>query len=143
MVRKERRAALRDALTDLERYARMFERPRFLGDRDAQRLVLQAMYVAVQACIDEAMEVCEEAGIGHGETYREVFLALGNAGLLDPTLAGQMSGWASFRNVLAHFYPVLDLERTYAALADVPQLRAFEAWLLARSPAAPAPDKSL
>ncbi|MBI2901883.1 MAG: DUF86 domain-containing protein [Planctomycetes bacterium] len=134
MVRKERRRALREALADLQRYAVTVPRDRFLADRDVQRQVLHALYVAVQACLDEAVEACQASGIEAGDTYREAFLALGRAGLLDPALASRLADWASFRNVLAHFYPVLDLERAHGALGEIDDLRAFESWLQGRSP---------
>lgn len=44
-------------------------------------------------------------------------------------LAGQMANWASMRNVVAHFYPVLDLSRVYDSLDEIEQLTAFEAWI--------------
>jgi len=131
VVRKERRRALRDALEDLRRYRDQFDLARFRTERDAQRLVLQAMYVAVQASIDEANALAAELGLS-AETYREGFLVLGSAGHLDAVLASAMVDWASMRNVLAHFYPVLDLDRVHAALKDIDQLEAFEAWLLNR-----------
>lgn len=133
MVRPERRTALRRAIEDLHRYQATYPRDRFLADTDAQRLVLHAMYVAVQSCVDEALEICREEGTGHDGTYREAFLSLAAARLLDPTLAGQMASWASMRNVLAHFYPILDLGRVWDALSDVHQIEAFEAWLNERA----------
>lgn len=40
-----------------------------------------------------------------------------------------MANWASMRNVVAHFYPVLDLSRVYDSLDEIEQLTAFEAWI--------------
>jgi len=134
MVRDERRAALRAALEDLARYRQAFDLPRLLADRDAQRLVLHAMYVATQACIDEAQQRVAELGLATSNTYRDAFLVLSQAGHLPHELGGQMALWASMRNVLAHFYPVLDLRRVHAAMSDLEQLASFEAWLLAASP---------
>lgn len=133
MVRTERRRVLRDALDDLDRYSRDFDLDRLIADRDAQRLVLHAMYVAIQACVDEAAEICRAAGLDCGQTYREVFVTLGGAGLMDPALAGRMTRWASMRNVLAHFYPVLEMQRVHDSLAERQDLRDFESWLESRT----------
>lgn len=132
MVREERRRSLGEALDDLDRYAGQFDLPRLETDRDAQRLVLHAMYVAIQACVDEAAEICRDAGLDCGSTYRQVFTTLGGAGILDTELAGRMASWASMRNVLAHFYPVIEMRRVHEALADRGDLRAFEAWISTR-----------
>ena len=132
MVRDQRRRSLGEALDDLDRYAAIYDLDRLEGDRDARRQVLHALYIAIQACVDEAAEICREAGIDCGSTYREIFTALGGAGLLDPVLAGRMASWASMRNVLAHFYPVIDMRRVHEALADRGQLRQFESWLVER-----------
>lgn len=132
MVKEERRRSLREALDDLDRYAETYDLERLEGDRDAQRLVLHAMYVAIQACVDEAAEICREEGLDCGSTYRQVFTQLGRRGVLDGSLAGRMASWASMRNVLAHFYPVLDMRRVHEALGDREDLKEFTAWLEAR-----------
>jgi uncharacterized protein YutE (UPF0331/DUF86 family) len=119
MVKEQRRRSLREALDDLDRYAGMYD---------------HAMYVAIQACVDEAAEICREAGLDCGSTYREVFTQLGRSGVLDSSLAGRMAIWASMRNVLAHFYPVLDMRRVHEALEDRQDLKEFAAWLETRDP---------
>lgn len=126
--RPERRRALREAIEDLSRYAGQWTQAEFLASRDAQRMVLQALYVAAQACLDEALESCKARGLD-APTYRDAFLVLAQAGTLDPELAARLADWASFRNVLAHFYPVIDLRRVYAALSELEDLAAFERWL--------------
>lgn len=128
--RPERRRALREALEDLERYAGRWTEAEFLVSRDAQRMVLQALYVAAQASLDEALEACQAVGAA-AESYRDSFIGLARAGAIDAELAARLADWASFRNVLAHFYPVIDMRRVYAALSDLDDLRAFESWLLA------------
>jgi uncharacterized protein YutE (UPF0331/DUF86 family) len=128
MVRRERRRALDDALDDLRSYRRQYTLDHFLTDRHIQRQVLHALYTAVQASIDEAVAACSANGIDAGNRYRDAFLALGTAGLIDAELASRMADWASFRNVLAHFYPVLDLRRVYGALDEIEDLEVFRDW---------------
>lgn len=128
MVRGERRRARDEALEDLREYRVVYSVDQMLTDRRVQRQVLHAMYTAVQATIDEALSICSERGIDPGDRYRDAFLALGRAGLLDGELAVRLADWASFRNVLAHFYPVLDLRRAWEALAEIEDLEAFRDW---------------
>ena len=130
--REERRKALREAIGDLGRYKSTWDLPAFLASNDARRMVQHAMYVAVQACVDEAIAACTEEGFEAGSRYRDSFLNLAKAGCLDKELAARLADWASFRNVLAHFYPVVDPRRVHAALDEVSDLAAFQRWLEAR-----------
>jgi uncharacterized protein YutE (UPF0331/DUF86 family) len=56
-------------------------------------------------------------------------MSLARAGRLPPDLASRLADWASFRNVLAHFYPVLDLRRVHESLSEIGDLRRFLDWL--------------
>jgi uncharacterized protein YutE (UPF0331/DUF86 family) len=134
MVRAERRRALKDALADLDRYRATWDVDAFLASRDAQRMVLQALYVAVQASVDEALELARKSGLESAGSYRDAFLSLAEAGLLPADLAARLADWASFRNVLAHFYPVLDLRRVHAALSELDDLHGFLKWLAESDP---------
>ena len=54
------------------------------------------------------------------------FIALGRDGVIDAELAARLADWASFRNVLAHFYPVVDMKRVWDALGEIEDLLAFQ-----------------
>ena len=133
MVRIHRRLAYREALLDLVRYRATWDLPAFLANRDAQRMVSQALYVAIQAATDEAMAEVKARSVTWNGQYRDAFLALGRAGALDPELASGLAEWASLRNILAHFYPVIDWRRLHAALAEIEPLETFLAWLESES----------
>ena len=119
-----RRVAAQQALADLRRYRQDLTRERLIGDRDEQRKVLHALYAATQACIDEATYLCARRQLD-ADSYRGAFLALASAAAIKPELAAAMADWASLRNVLAHFYPVIDLDKVWAALADLDELETF------------------
>lgn len=58
--------------------------------------------------------------------YGEAFQRLAEAGVLEATLANRLTRAAGFRNLVAHAYEGLDLERVYRAAAEGPaDLRAF------------------
>ncbi len=119
-----RRKAGREALEDLKRYRGVLTVERFLADRDEQRRVLHAMLIAVQACIDEALSECRFLNL-NVQSYREAFEALGRAGRIPEDLLPSLMGWAGMRNVIAHFYPVLNLRRTFESLGEVDALEQF------------------
>ncbi|MBI4704843.1 MAG: DUF86 domain-containing protein [Deltaproteobacteria bacterium] len=126
--REARRRAGQDALADIGRYRQTVPLARLLADRDEQRKVLHALLVAVQACVDEALAECRARGLSGGSTYRGAFEALGQAGAIPAQWLPGLLEWASFRNVLAHFYPVLDLRRVHGALSETEVLERFLAW---------------
>lgn len=116
---------LLDAISDLRRYQGSVSSQQLAKDRDAQHMVLHAMYIAVQATVDLAMHVAADRGLPQSSTYRAVFGQLADAGVIDAPLAARLEGWAGFRNVLAHFDSVVDYDRVHAALGEVSDLEDF------------------
>lgn len=116
---------LLDNLSDLRRYQRDVSRERLHADRDAQHLVLHSLYLAVQACVDLAMHLGADAGLPQAQSYQHAFKRLGESGAIDKDLADRLAGWAGFRNVLAHFYPIVDYNRVYDALSELDDLEEF------------------
>ncbi len=109
---------LLDALSDLRRYRDSVPLERLESDRDTQHMVLHAVYVATQAVIDIAFHASADAEQALSPTYRAVFDRLAAVGLLEPSLAQRLAGWAGLRNVLAHQYASVDFERVHCILHD-------------------------
>lgn len=109
---------LRQAVATLARYRATVARARLLDDPDTQNMVLFALYRAIQAAVDLGQHVIAERGLPIPSSYREVFTVLGNAGVVDASLAARLQGWGGLRNVIAHQYGSLDIERVAAALYD-------------------------
>lgn len=118
---------LADALADLTRYRREVTREQLASSRDAQHMVLHALYVAVQAAVDLAMHLGADAGLPQAATYQDAFRRLGEAKLIEEGLAQRLAGWAGFRNVLAHSYAIVDFDRVFEALGEVQDLEKFAA----------------
>ncbi len=122
--RDSRRHAGRVAIADLDRYRQTVSLDRFLADRDTQRMVLHALLVAIQACVDEALAECRLRGL-EPDTYRAAFEQLGQAGALPAEWVPDLMRWASLRNIIAHFYPVVDMTRVHQSLSEVAILGRF------------------
>ena len=117
---------IRDNVADLERYAAAYGPDDLRRSRDAQHQTLHALFLATQASIDCANHLLADAGLPQAQSYRQIFDRLREGGILPAELAARMADWASMRNVLAHLYPVLDLDRVHAAISsDLDDLRAF------------------
>ena len=109
---------LRDALHVLDRYRRSIDRDRLVAEIDLQNMVLFALYRAVQGCIDLGQHLIAERGLTVPTAYRQVFRVLAEAALIDPDLGQRLERWGGFRNVIAHQYGTLDVERVATALYD-------------------------
>ncbi|MBI5851586.1 MAG: DUF86 domain-containing protein [Planctomycetes bacterium] len=125
-VIQRRLAVLADALADLRRYRARFSAQDLASDRDAQHMVMHALYVASQAAIDIALHAGAATEQHQSITYQQAFDRLVAGGLLEQSLAVRMKGWAGLRNVLAHQYVTIDLARIAATLAsDLGELEDF------------------
>jgi uncharacterized protein YutE (UPF0331/DUF86 family) len=120
-------ALLREMLDLLERYATTVTRPDLERDRETWLKVRGALEIAAQCCIDLALAIIAQRALAVPQTYREAFTTLARAGVIDGALAGDLESWAGLRNVLAHMYTALDLDRIHAALGATAPLRAFGA----------------
>ena len=58
-------------------------------------------------------------------SYGDAFRRLADAGMMERSLAERLVAWAGLRNVLAHFYPVVDYDRVFDALAEAGDLETF------------------
>src|SRR5262245_12464841 len=95
---RRRLALLQDALADLRRYRAKYDAATLKGDRDAQHMVLHALYIAAQCAIDLALHAAADAEQATSSTYQQAFERLAAAGRLDAALARRMAGWAGLRN---------------------------------------------
>lgn len=113
-------------LARLDQYATSVTRVELEADLDVWLKVTRALELVAQCCIDLAMELVARRGLGLPETNRDAFVRLAQAGLLTSEQATALGGWAGLRNVLAHLYGAIDLDRLHAALcADRTVLREF------------------
>jgi uncharacterized protein YutE (UPF0331/DUF86 family) len=107
-------------LAKMDEYARTVTRETLEHDMDVWLKVSRALELIAQCCVDLAMELVAKRGLGTPETYREAFVRLSQAGVLAAEDAKVLEGWAGLRNVLAHMYTTIDLDRLHAALGEDP-----------------------
>lgn len=124
---ESRLALLREILDILDRYATTVKRADLEHDREVWLKVKAALEVAAQCAIDLALVLVAKRGIGVPQSYREVFVLLARAGVVDGELASNLEKWAGLRNVLIHVYTALDLDRIHGALSQTAPLRSFMA----------------
>ena len=105
-------------LARIDEYATSVSREQLETDLDTWLKVSRALELIAQCCLDLAMEIVAKRGLGAPETYREAFMRLAQAGVLNAEQASVLQGWAGLRNVLAHMYTGLDLDRMYEAMTE-------------------------
>ena len=118
---------LAEMLELLERYSRTVSRADIERDRETWLKVKGALEVAAQCAIDLALTLVARRALGVPQSYREAFVLLARAGVIDGALADDLAKWAGLRNVLVHVYTAFDLDRICLALAQTAPLRAFHA----------------
>jgi uncharacterized protein YutE (UPF0331/DUF86 family) len=76
----------------------------------------------IEACIDVASHIISTKGFERAESYAEIQI-LGKMGVINPSLAEELSDMARFRNILVHGYAKVDnakvLEIVKEELKDV------------------------
>jgi uncharacterized protein YutE (UPF0331/DUF86 family) len=93
---------------------------------DASDAVILHLWQAVQIVIDLAVAACVRLGLGAPTNYGDAFQRLAGAGVLERALAERLVRAAGFRNVVAHAYEQIDMERVHRAATQGPaDLRAF------------------
>jgi len=98
----------------------------FKAATDASDAVILHLWQAVQIVIDLALSACLHFALGTPTTYADAFRRLRDAGLIDAPLSDRLTRAAGFRNVVAHAYETLDMERIFRAARQGPDdLRAF------------------
>lgn len=73
----------------------------------------QALLESIEACIDISNYIIATQGFRRPTDYKDIFLVMGEQGILDKTLSGKLQEMAKFRNVLVHRYINIETERIF------------------------------
>jgi len=72
------------------------------------------LFSILNAVIDLGEEIIKAKGLGLPTTYREIFLIIGNSGLMDKKLCKRVAELMYFRNLLAHEYYSFDKNKIFS-----------------------------
>ena len=87
---------------------------------DVSDAVILHLWQATQIVIDLAVAACLWMKLGTPASYADAFRLLERAGVLEPALADRLVRAAGFRNVVAHAYDMLDMQRVHDAAVRGP-----------------------
>jgi uncharacterized protein YutE (UPF0331/DUF86 family) len=98
----------------------------FRSDRTSREVVTLNLYLALQESIALATHWLADAGWDVPQSYGEVFTVLADRGVLERELALRLRAAAGLRNLIAHQYGIVDVDRIFAiASNDLGDLLAF------------------
>ena len=85
----------------------------FKNDLDRQEIVLFNLQMAIQNCIDIAAHIVSEEGYGVPGSSNELFYLLEEHNQIDRPLTEKMVQAIGLRNLIAHEYGTIDLEKIH------------------------------
>lgn len=128
MVDAERVAALLVRLRGEAAYLRRRADGNRQAIRDDEERLSGLKYrfvTALETVINIAQHLCASEGWGPPTSNGHSVLLLGEHGVLETELAGELASAVGFRNVLVHQYDEVDDDRVVANLDDVEDLQRF------------------
>lgn len=97
-----------------------------LTDSDQMYAIEHRLQLAIESTLNITEHIISGLGLGIAETGREVFLKLGEKGIIDKQLAKTLGNAVGLRNVLVHNYLEVDLnEVVKSATVGLDDLREF------------------
>jgi uncharacterized protein YutE (UPF0331/DUF86 family) len=85
-------------------------------DKMLRRYAERMLHMTADTSIQIGIEVLTDAGLRAPENYHDVFLVLGEHGILTPVLVNSMTMMVELRNLLVYEYDVLDHMMVYSVL---------------------------
>lgn len=124
-------AAIRDAVARIREV--LPETSRALSaDRTAREVVTFNLFLALQEAISVATHWLADEGWEVPQSYGDVFTVLGRRGVIPDDLAARLRSAVGVRNLIAHRYVALDIDRLHSfAASDLDDLTRFCATLAA------------
>lgn len=125
-------AKIREQLRHLTRLEAV-PREQFLASSIEQHATERELAIVIEACLDIGHHVISREGLRRPGDYRDVFVILREAGIIDGDLSRRLEDMASFRNRLIHAYLDVEPSRVYEiARHELHDVEAFVAAIVTR-----------
>ncbi|TFH41490.1 MAG: DUF86 domain-containing protein [ANME-2 cluster archaeon] len=89
-----------------------------MRDHTLRGAVERYIEVALECMIDIGEMIISKEKLKRPDTYRDVFLVLGEHSILPGEFAKDLAPAAGFRNILVHMYAKIDVDRLYYYLEN-------------------------
>lgn len=115
---------LGESLGELEKLARV-SKNEFMKNKGFQDLTKWYFYVTIQGCLDLGSHIISIKGYDLPECYEDIVLILKRKEIISKKLAVSLQGMAGFRNLIAHSYFKIDLNKLYSYLKKLNEIKRF------------------
>jgi uncharacterized protein YutE (UPF0331/DUF86 family) len=88
----------------------------FKQDKMLRRYAERMLHMAIESCIHIGIEVVTTFGFREPENYHDIFITLGDYGVLTPSLVTSMTMLVELRNLLVYNHDLVDDTMVYGAL---------------------------
>lgn len=88
----------------------------FQEDKMLRRYSERMLHMAVESCIHIGIELVTNFGFREPEKYHDIFITLGEHGILTPSLVTSMTMLVELRNLLVYDHDLVDDTMVYGAL---------------------------
>jgi uncharacterized protein YutE (UPF0331/DUF86 family) len=88
----------------------------FRQDKMLRRYSERMLHMAVESCIHVGIEVVTMFGFREPENYHDIFITLGDHGVLTPSLVTSMTMLVELRNLMVYDHDLVDDTMVYGAL---------------------------
>jgi len=105
-------AQLEEYISKIKKYGQSPE-AEFTADSMAEAAAERVIYKAAQQVIDIAQSISSSLGFGPPRFYRDLFIQLGENGIISKELQTKLEAMAGLRNKLAHEYAVINPKEIY------------------------------
>lgn len=97
----------------------------FLKSPISQDIAKWHFYVAVQSCLDLGNHIISIKGFEMPEKYEDIIATLAKEKVISENLAKSLAGMGGFRNLIAHGYFKIDLNKLYSYLKKTRDVKRF------------------
>lgn len=89
-----------------------------LKSEDIQAIIDRRMQLSIEVCIDIATHLVAGLDLPRKERAADIFLSLGEKGIIQGNLAQKLAQAVGLRNILVHEYVRIDYELAYSNLDE-------------------------
>lgn len=95
-----------------------YSKEEFSTNPDIYLCYERALHLAIEAVIDLGNHLIADQRLKTPESNRDIFVILGNNGIINEELARKLARMAGFRNILVHDYLDLDRNQEYEIIIN-------------------------
>ncbi len=82
-------------------------------DKMLRRYTERMLHMAIDTCIQAGLGILTAEGLRRPENYHDIFIVLGENGILPPTLVDSLTALVEFRNLLVYEHAAVDDAMAY------------------------------